>query len=138
MVETPVNGSRTLTKNILVVNKGATNITYNTSIQNNPALTGGVFTLSTANFTVNAGTTFTVTVTFTGTGSTLKHAREGSVSATPAPVADGSGWLCRVYTDGRFADSPYRALRGAEAYLLDAFHHHRRCANGAKHRFVHD
>ena len=82
VVETPVDGSSTLTKNILVVNKGATNITYNTSIQNNPALTGGVFTLSTANFTVNAGTTFTVTVTFTGTGSTLKHAREGSVSAT--------------------------------------------------------
>jgi subtilisin family serine protease len=82
VVEVPVDGSSVQTKNITVTNKGVTNVTYNTSIANNPALTGGVFTVNPANFTVNAGTTFTATVTFTGTGSTLKHAREASVSAT--------------------------------------------------------
>ena len=80
--EVPVDGTLTLTKNITVTNKGATNITYNTSVANDPALTGGVFTVSPANFTVNAGTGTTITATFTGTGSTLKHAREASVSAT--------------------------------------------------------
>jgi len=80
--EVPVDGTVTLTKSITVTNKGATNITYNTSVANDPALTGGVFTLSTANFTVNAGTSTNITATFTGTGSTLRHAREASVSAT--------------------------------------------------------
>lgn len=82
VVEAPVGGTTTLTKNITVENKGATNITYNTSIQNDPALAGATFTLGTANFTVNAGATTTVPVTLTATGSSLKHAREGSVAAT--------------------------------------------------------
>ena len=82
VVEVPVAGSTVLTKSITVSNKGATNVTYNTSIATDPALTGGVFTVSPANFTVNAGTSTTATVTFTGTGSSLKHARESSVSAT--------------------------------------------------------
>ena len=80
--EVPVDGTVTLTKSITVTNKGATNITYNTSVANDPALTGGVFTVNPANFTVNAGTTTNITATFTGTGSTLRHAREASVSAT--------------------------------------------------------
>jgi subtilisin family serine protease len=82
VVEVPVDGSTVLTKSITVSNKGATNVTYNTSIATDPALTGGVFTISPANFTVNAGTSTSATVTFTGTGSSLKHARETSVSAT--------------------------------------------------------
>jgi hypothetical protein len=82
VVETPVDGSKVLTKNITVTNKGATNITYNTSVVNNPALAGATFTVSPANFTVNAGTSTTVTVTFTATGSSLKHTRDPSVSAT--------------------------------------------------------
>jgi subtilisin family serine protease len=82
VVETPVDGTRTLTKNITIENKGATNVTYNTSVANDPALTGGVFTVGTANFTVNAGTSTTVGVTFTGTGNALKHARESSVAPT--------------------------------------------------------
>ena len=81
-VEVPVDGTTTLTKNITVTNKGATNITYNTSVVNNPAVTGAAFTVSPANFTVNAGTSTAVTATFTGTGSTLKHAREASVAST--------------------------------------------------------
>ena len=40
VVETPVNGTSTPTKNITVVNKGATNVTYNLSILNNPAYAG--------------------------------------------------------------------------------------------------
>ena len=82
VVEVPVDGSTILTKNITVSNKGATNVTYNTSIANDPALIGGVFTVNPANFTVNAGTSTTATVTFTGTGSSLKHARESSVAST--------------------------------------------------------
>jgi subtilisin family serine protease len=81
VVEVPVDSTTTLTKNITVTNKGATNVTYNTSVANDPALTGGTFSVSPANFTVNAGTSTTVSVTFTGTGSTLKHVREASVSA---------------------------------------------------------
>lgn len=81
VVETPVDGSSAPTKNITIENKGATNVTYNTSVTTDPALTGGVFTLSTGNFTVNAGTSTTIAVTFTGTGSSLKHARESSVSS---------------------------------------------------------
>ena len=84
VVDVPVDGSRTLTKNITVTNKGATNITYNTSVANNPALAGATFTVSPANFTVNAGTSTTVTATLTATGSALKHAREASVASTQA------------------------------------------------------
>ena len=40
VVETPVNGTSSLTKNITVENKGATNVTYNLTIANNPALLG--------------------------------------------------------------------------------------------------
>jgi subtilisin family serine protease len=82
VVEVPVTGTTTLTKNITVENKGATNVTYNTSVVNNPAVTGATFTVSPSSFTVNAGTTTTATVTFTGTGSSLKHVREASVAAT--------------------------------------------------------
>jgi hypothetical protein len=82
VVEQPVDGTGSWTKSITVTNKGATNITYNTSVANDPALAGGVFTVSPANFTVNAGTSTSITATFTATGSTLRHAREGSVSAT--------------------------------------------------------
>jgi len=97
VVEVPVDGSTTLTKNITVTNKGATNITYNTSVANDPALTGGVFTVSPANFTVNAGTSTTITATFTGTGSTLRHAREASVAPTQGGSTPTNGnprqWL---------------------------------------------
>ncbi|MEY2526203.1 MAG: hypothetical protein QOE73_974, partial [Verrucomicrobiota bacterium] len=82
VVETPVDSSSTLTKNITVTNKGTTNVTYNTSIQNDPAVAGTAFTLGSPSFTVNAGTTMTIPVTFTATGNLLKHAREASVSGT--------------------------------------------------------
>jgi len=82
VVETPVDSSSVVTKNITVTNKGATNVTFNTSVQNDPAVAGATFTLGSANFTVNAGTTMTIPVTLTATGNLLKHAREASVAAT--------------------------------------------------------
>ena len=90
-VEVPVTGTTTLTKNITVENKGATNVTYNTSVTSDPAVTGATFTVSPSNFTVNAGATTTATVTFTGTGSSLTHVREASVASTQDGV--GRQWL---------------------------------------------
>jgi hypothetical protein len=98
--EVPVDGTVTLTKSITVTNKGASNITYNTSVANNPALAGGTFTVSPANFTVNAGTSTSITATFTGTGSTLRHVREGSVAPTQGGSSPTNGnprqWLAEA------------------------------------------
>src|ERR1700736_1330217 len=76
-VEVPIGGSTTLTKNITVENKGATNETYNTSVVNNPNVSGlgTTFTVSPSNFTVNAGTSTTLTVTLTATGNAITHQR---------------------------------------------------------------
>lgn len=105
VVETPVDGSSTLTKNISVVNKGATNITYNITLQNNPAVTGTSYTFpGGSSFTVNAATTFTVPVTFSATGNLLKHAREASVSATQGSsrqwLTEAAGYAVFTPTDG--------------------------------------
>jgi hypothetical protein len=103
VVDVPVTGTKVLTKSITVTNKGATNITYNTSIANNPALAGAVFTVSPANFTVNAGTSTAVTATFTGTGSSLKHAREASVAPTQGSprqwLTEAGGYVVLTPTD---------------------------------------
>src|SRR5207244_9051 len=87
-VEVPVEGTTTLTKTIKVTNKGATNVTYNTSVVNNPpgAGLGTTLTVSPANFTVNAGTSATVTVTLTATGSSITHQRDPSVSSAQLGV----------------------------------------------------
>src|SRR5207302_8790198 len=101
--EVPVDGTVTLTKNITVTNKGATNITYNTSVANDPALAGGVFTVNPANFTVNARTSTNIMATFTGTGSTLIHAQEASVSATQGSprqwLTEAGGYAVLTPTD---------------------------------------
>jgi hypothetical protein len=83
-VEVPEGGTTTLTKQIKVTNKGATNITYNTSFVANPNVSGlgTTFSVSPANFTVNAGTSTTLTVTLTATGSSITHQRDPSVSST--------------------------------------------------------
>jgi hypothetical protein len=87
VVETPVNSSSELTKDILVRNKGASPVTYNLSIQNNPALTGASFSFTgPTSITVNPGDTAIVPVKFTATGSALKHAREASVSIAQGTV----------------------------------------------------
>jgi len=93
VVETPVSGTTTLDKNITVENKGATNVTYNLTIQNNPLASGASFTFPNGtSFTVNANSTATIPVRFTATGSSLKHAKEGSV-AFQLPGPQGRQWL---------------------------------------------
>jgi len=110
VVETPVSGASTPTKNITVENKGATPVTYNLTIQNNPALTGASFSFPNGtSFTVNAGTSTTIPVKLTATGSTLKHAREGSVASTQSTVfgtfsrqwlTEAAGYAVFTPTDG--------------------------------------
>jgi subtilisin family serine protease len=93
VVETPVNGTSTLTKNITVENKGATNVTYNLTIANNPALPGATYSFPNGgSVTVNAGATVTVPVKLDIAGSSLKHAKEGSVSFL-LPAVQGRQWL---------------------------------------------
>ncbi len=83
VVETPVDGTKTLTKNITVTNKGVTNRTYNLTIANNPGIAGATYSFpGGSSITVNAGTTVSVPVLFTATGSALKHFRDPSVAAT--------------------------------------------------------
>jgi hypothetical protein len=87
VVETAAGGTSELTKDILVRNKGATPVTYNLTIQNNPALAGANFSFTgPTSITVNPGATATVPVKFTATGSALKHAREASVGQTQGTV----------------------------------------------------
>jgi Subtilase family/PA domain len=85
VVETPVNGVKTLTKNITVKNKGTSSVRYNLTIRNNPAAPGASFSFPNGNsFVINAGSSVTIPVRFTATGSALRHAREASVSSTQA------------------------------------------------------
>jgi subtilisin family serine protease len=87
VVETAVGGTSELTKDILVRNKGASPVTYNLTIQNNPALAGASFTFTgPTSITINPGDTATVPVKFTATGSALRHAREASVSSVQGTV----------------------------------------------------
>ena len=81
VIETPVNGSSDLTKQVTVVNKGTTDVTYSVAIDNNyPALAGASFSLPNGNsLTVLAGRPATIPVRFQATGNLLKHAREASV-----------------------------------------------------------
>jgi len=92
VVETPVNLSSNLSKNITVVNKGATNVTYNLGIQNNPSLAGVAFSVSPSSITVAAGSSATVAVQFTATGNLLKHRKEAGVSFQ-LPAVVGRQWL---------------------------------------------
>jgi len=93
VVETPVTGTSTLTKNITVENKGATAVTYNLSVQNDPVLTGASFSFPNGtSVTINAGATTTVPVRFTATGSALKHAREAS-APQQLPAGFSRQWL---------------------------------------------
>jgi Subtilase family len=87
VVETPVDGSRELTKDITVKNNGTTNVTYNLTIENNPSAPGASFSFTgPSSFTVNGGGTATIPVKFSATGSALRHAREASVAASQGTV----------------------------------------------------
>jgi hypothetical protein len=77
----------------MVENKGATAVTYNLSVQNDPALAGASFSFPNGtSFTINAGATTIVPVTFTATGSALKHAREAS-APQQLPAGFSRQWL---------------------------------------------
>jgi hypothetical protein len=104
VVETPVDSSKTLTKNITVTNKGATNRTYNLTIANDPSVTGATYSFpSGSSIAVNGGTTVSVPVQFTATGSTLKHVREASVAATQGSprqwLTEAAGYAVLTPTD---------------------------------------
>ena len=93
VVETPVNGTSSLTKNITVENKGATNVTYNLTIANNPALPGATYSFPNGNsVAVTAGATVNVPVKLDVTGSALRHRKEAGVSFQLPPVV-GRQWL---------------------------------------------
>lgn len=93
VVETPVNGSTSLTKNLTVENKGTINVTYNLSIVNNPGIPGATYSFPNgSSVTVNAGTTTTVPIQLNVTGSTIRHTKEASVSFQ-LPAVVGRQWL---------------------------------------------
>jgi subtilisin family serine protease len=109
VVEAPIDIANTiLTKNITIENKGTTPVTYNTSVQTDPALTGGTFTLGTPSptFPLAPGASTTVPVTFTVTpGLPLKHSRESSVAATQSGfsrqwLTEAGGYAVFTPTDG--------------------------------------
>lgn len=80
VVETPVDGSSTLTKDILLENKGTTKLKYTLTYQPVTPVPGANFHASPSNITIPAGTSKTIPVTFTAAGNKLKHARETSVA----------------------------------------------------------
>jgi subtilisin family serine protease len=82
-VEVPVDGSVTLTKAIKVVNKGGSDVTYNLTYQDINAASGTNYTVP-ASVTVLAGNSATFNVTFTATGSALRHERDLSTSTSQA------------------------------------------------------
>jgi subtilisin family serine protease len=91
VVETPATGTRQLTKNITVKNKGTSSVRYNLTIQNNPAAPGASFSFPNGNsFIISAGSSVTIPVRFTATGSALRHAREASVAATQLTTLSAS------------------------------------------------
>ncbi len=105
VVETPVDGTKTLTKNITVSNKGATNRSYNLTIASNPSTAGATYSFpGGSSLTVNAGTTVTVPVQLTTTGSSLKHTHDPSVAATEAGLprqwlTEAAGYAVLTPTD---------------------------------------
>src|SRR5262249_15784947 len=89
VVETPVSGTMTPTKHITVENKGASNVTYNLSIQTDrvgtaadPNTPGARFSFPNGSgpITINAGDSMSIPVQFSATGNALRHNKEASVS----------------------------------------------------------
>jgi subtilisin family serine protease len=83
VVETPVDGSRSLTKNVKIDNNGGSSVTYNITYQAVSTVTGASYTLP-PSVTVGAGGSTTFPVTLNATGSSLKHDRDASVTSTQA------------------------------------------------------
>lgn len=93
VVETPTDGAMTLTKIIVVENKGATKVTYKLTIDDNPGARGAEFSFPNGNtFTIAAGANATIPVTFSTVGSALWHEKEASVSLD-IPNGGNRHWL---------------------------------------------
>ncbi|MGH8102653.1 MAG: S8 family serine peptidase, partial [Chthoniobacterales bacterium] len=80
VVEVPFDGTRSITKNIVLRNKGVIDITYNVSFQDVTPVLGCGFVMSAAPITVPVGSSINVPVMFTATGNVLKHSREENVA----------------------------------------------------------
>jgi len=106
VVETPVNSTSSPTMYITLENRGTTDVTYNLTIQNDPALTGTSFSFPNGSpVTVKAGNSKNIPVLFTATGSALRHARETSVASTQLGLSrqwltEAAGYALFTPTDG--------------------------------------
>jgi len=95
VVEVPVDSPSTIvTKDVRVVNKGTTDVSYTLTYQDVTPVPGAAFTLPAAPVVIPAGGTVTVPVSFEGNGSALKHVREASVAANQGVTG---GTLARHY-----------------------------------------
>ena len=84
-VEVPVDGTKSATKTVKVVNKSASDVTYNITYQAVTAAAGASFSLP-ASVTALAGSSNTFNVTFNATGSALRHDRDLSVSTSQSTI----------------------------------------------------
>lgn len=93
VVEVPVDGDRTFTKNITLVNKGATRLTYTLSLEDNPKVSGASFSFPNGkSVSVPSRSSITVPVAFTVMRRQLRHEKEASVDyILPGPA--GRQWL---------------------------------------------
>jgi subtilisin family serine protease len=112
VVEVPVDGSRTLTKAVKVVNKGPVDVTYNITYPDLASAAGTTFT-GPAAVTVLANSSTTFNVTFTATGSALRHNADASVG-NPA-----SGVMVQATDFGNFRRS-YLTEKNGYAVLTPA------------------
>jgi subtilisin family serine protease len=78
-VAVPVDSGATITKNILVTNKGTTDATYDLSYHDVNAVGDANFTFA-GPITIPAGQSINVPVTFTATGNTINHPMDPSIS----------------------------------------------------------
>lgn len=81
IVEVPVASSATLSKTIVVVNKGSAAVTYNVTYVDVSPVAGATFTVGSGSpVTVAVGGTATIPVTFAATGNLLKHVRDAAAT----------------------------------------------------------
>jgi subtilisin family serine protease len=89
--------STRVTKNITVKNKGTSPVTYNISYQEiTPASDAGFQTTAPLNFTVAAGASVNIPITFAASGHLMKHSRDATVPILQFQSATGQqfrSWL---------------------------------------------
>ena len=125
VVETPANGSTSVTKNIQVENKGKNPVTYNVTYDEVTAVPGATMSFPTSSFTVNKGAKVSIPVTFTATGSSLKHVRDASVTSTQSGLP--RQWLTEeggyaVFTPTSGPEQPIRVPLYAAVKPVSSMH----------------